>query len=152
MVTVFWDVQGFLLIEFMTRGTPINSEVYSRTLKKLKRTIQNKRRGLLSSGVVLLHDHARPHTAVRTREVLRKFKWDVFQHLSYSPYLAQSDYHLFTAMKKWLRGKHFADDEELNDVTHWFKSQAGAFYAEGIGKLVQCYDKCLNNGGDYVEK
>ncbi|GBO24674.1 Histone-lysine N-methyltransferase SETMAR, partial [Araneus ventricosus] len=68
MVTVFWDAQGFLLIEFMTRGTTINSEVYCRTLKKLKRAIQNKRRGLLSSGVVLLHDNARPHTAVRTGE------------------------------------------------------------------------------------
>ncbi|GBN65447.1 hypothetical protein AVEN_168361-1 [Araneus ventricosus] len=55
--------------EFMTRGTTINSEVYCRTLKKLKRAIQNKRRGLLSSGVVLLHDNARPHTAVRTGEV-----------------------------------------------------------------------------------
>ncbi|GBN98779.1 hypothetical protein AVEN_152534-1 [Araneus ventricosus] len=43
MVTVFWDAQGILLIEFMTRGTTINSEVYCRTLKKLKRAIQNKR-------------------------------------------------------------------------------------------------------------
>ncbi|GBM15323.1 hypothetical protein AVEN_210950-1 [Araneus ventricosus] len=59
------DAQGILLIEFMTRGTTINSEVYCRMLKKLKRAIQNKRRGLLSSGVVLLHDNARPHTAVR---------------------------------------------------------------------------------------
>ncbi|GFU99843.1 histone-lysine N-methyltransferase SETMAR [Trichonephila clavipes] len=138
MVTVFWDVQGIFLIEFMTRGTTINSEVYCRTLKKLKRAIQNKRRGLLSSGVVVLHDNARPHTAVRTREVLHKFKWDVFQHPPYSPDLAPSDYHLFTAMKKWLGGMHFADDEELKNVmTHWFKSQAAAFYAEGIGKLVQ---------------
>ncbi|GBO12354.1 hypothetical protein AVEN_3496-1 [Araneus ventricosus] len=35
MVIVFWDAQGILLIEFMTRGTTINSEVYCRTLKKL---------------------------------------------------------------------------------------------------------------------
>ncbi|GFX44862.1 uncharacterized protein C05D11.1 [Trichonephila clavipes] len=131
MVTVFWDVQGILLIEFMTHGTTINSEVYSRTLKKLKRAIQNKRCGLLSSGVVLLHNNVCPHTAVRTREVLCKFKWDVFQHPPYSPDLAPSDYHLFTAMKKWLGGKHFADDAELkNAVTHWFKSQVKAYHKE----------------------
>ncbi|GBM43234.1 Zinc finger protein 45 [Araneus ventricosus] len=79
MVTVFWDAQGILLIEFMTRGTTINSEVYCRTLKKLKRAIQNKRRGLLSSGVVLLRDNACPHTAVRTGESnlkLEAFKYD----------------------------------------------------------------------------
>ncbi|GBM28212.1 Histone-lysine N-methyltransferase SETMAR [Araneus ventricosus] len=69
MVTFFWDAQGIFLIEFMTRGTTINSEVYCRTLKKLKRAIHNKRRGLLSSGVVFLHDNTRPHTAVRTGEV-----------------------------------------------------------------------------------
>ncbi|GBM70471.1 Histone-lysine N-methyltransferase SETMAR [Araneus ventricosus] len=128
MVTVFWDAQGILLIEFMTHGTIINSEVYCRTLKKLKRAIQNKRRGLLSSRVVLLHDNARPHTAVKTGEVLCKFKWDVFQHPPYSPDLAPSDFHLFTAMKKWLWGQHFTDDEELiNAETHWLKSQAAAF-------------------------
>ncbi|GBO03117.1 Mariner Mos1 transposase [Araneus ventricosus] len=113
MVAVFWDAQGILLIEFMTRGTTINSEVYCRTLKKLKRAIQNKSRGRLSSGVVLLHDNARPHTALRTGEFLLKFKWDVFQHPSYSLDLAPSDFHLFTAMKKWLGGQHFVDDEEL---------------------------------------
>jgi hypothetical protein len=26
------------------------------------------------------------------------------------------------------------------------------FYDEGIQKLVSRYDKCLNNGGNYVEK
>ncbi|GBN21993.1 hypothetical protein AVEN_161371-1 [Araneus ventricosus] len=73
MVTVFWVPQVILLIEFMTRGTTINSEVYCRTLNKLKRAIQNKRRGLLSSGVVLLHDNARPHTAVRTGEGVENY-------------------------------------------------------------------------------
>jgi len=30
-------------------------------------------------------------------------------------------------------------------------SQAATFYEEGRQKLVPCYDKCLNNGGKYVE-
>jgi hypothetical protein len=37
-------------------------------------------------------------------------------------------------------------------VTTYFASQAASFYDEGIQKLVQRYDKCLNNGGKYVEK
>jgi len=28
---------------------------------------------------------------------------------------------------------------------------AAAFFEEGIQKLVPRYDKCLNNGGEYVE-
>ena len=41
---------------------------------------------------------------------------------------------------------------DLEDaVQKWLTSQAAAFY-EGIQKLVPRYDKCLNNGGKYVEK
>ena len=32
------------------------------------------------------------------------------------------------------------------------KAQTGAFYEESIQKLVPRHDKCLNNGGEYVEK
>jgi hypothetical protein len=34
----------------------------------------------------------------------------------------------------------------------WLSSQAATFYEERIQKLVPRYDKCLNNGGNYVEK
>lgn len=153
MATVFWDAQGILLVEFMERGTTITSAVYCETMKKLRRAIQNKRRGLLTSGVVLLHDNARPHSARRTQDLLSQFKWDVFIHPPYSPDLAPSDYHLFPHMKKWLGSQHFDDDEDLqNAVTGWLRSQAAEFYAEGICKLVKRYDKCLNLHGDYVEK
>jgi hypothetical protein len=30
-------------------------------------------------------------------------------------------------------------------------SQAATFYAEGIQKLVPCYDICLSNAGNYVK-
>jgi hypothetical protein len=46
----------------------------------------------------------------------------------------------------------FDDDGDLKDaVQKWLTSQAATFYEEGIQKLVR-YDKCLNNGGEYVEK
>jgi len=37
-------------------------------------------------------------------------------------------------------------------VTTCFAPQAASFYDEGIKILAQSYDKCLNNGGNYVEK
>jgi len=71
----------------------------------------------------------------------------------YSPDLAPSDYHLFLHLKKFLGTKRFDDDDDLKDaVQKWLTSQAAAFYAEGIQKLVPLYGKCLNNGGEYVEK
>jgi len=42
---------------------------------------------------------------------------------------------------------------EVNEaVTTCLASQAASFYDEGTQKLVQRYDKCINNGGNYVEK
>ncbi|KAJ4447352.1 hypothetical protein ANN_09358 [Periplaneta americana] len=75
MCTVFWDRKGILLIDFLLRGETVNADRYCETLRKLRRAIQNKRRGMLTAGVVLLHDNARPHTARRTAAVLTEFGW-----------------------------------------------------------------------------
>jgi hypothetical protein len=72
-----------------------------------------------------------------------------------SPHLGgnRCDFHLFLHLKKFLGGKRFDDDDDLKDaVQKWLTSQAATFYEEGIQKLVPRYDKCLNNGGEYVEK
>ena len=71
----------------------------------------------------------------------------------YRPDLAPSDYHLFLHLKKFLGGKRFDDDDDLKDgVQKCLTSQAAAFYEEDIQKPVPHYNKCLNNGSDYVEK
>ena len=70
----------------------------------------------------------------------------------YSPDLVPSDYHLFLRLKKFLGGKQFDDDDLKDEVQKWLTSQAATFYEEGIQKLVPHYNKCLNNGSEYVEK
>jgi hypothetical protein len=73
MATVFWDRKGVLLVEFMPQGIAINAESYCETLRRLRYDIQSRRRGLLSSGVMLPHDNARPHAAARTQAMLQEF-------------------------------------------------------------------------------
>ena len=92
MCTVFWDRQGVLLVEFLPQGTKINSAVYCETLKKLKvkHTIQNKRRGMLSATILLLHDNARPHYVAQTQDLITSFMWEQMDHPPpYSPDLRQ---------------------------------------------------------------
>lgn len=102
LITVFWNANGILLVKFMERGKTINSVVYCNILRKLKRAIQNKRRGLLTYGVVLLLDISSPlDNALRMQDLMRQFKGGVINHPPYNPDLATSDYHLFTAVKKW---------------------------------------------------
>jgi hypothetical protein len=134
MVTVFWVSKGVLMAEFMQQGTTITSEVYYETLKKLRSAaIQNKRRGMLTSGVVLLHDCALPHAAARTRAPLRHFNWELFDHFPCSPDLSPSGNHLLTRLKNWLRSQLFNNNEELMDgVKTWLNSQAADFFDRGI--------------------
>jgi hypothetical protein len=84
------------MVEFMQTGDRNNVRSVTRSTKKacLAPAIPNKRRGMLTYCVMLLHDKARPHTATRTRALLEHFSWELFDHSSYSPDLAPSDYHL----------------------------------------------------------
>jgi histone-lysine N-methyltransferase SETMAR len=152
MCTVFWDRKHVLLVEFLAQGSTINAGVYGNTLKKLHGAIQNERRGMLSRGVVMLHDNARPHTAAATQDLITTFGWEQFDHPPYSPDLVPSAFHVFLHLKTLLGGWRFQDDDEVKEaVDTWFALQAVSFNDARIQKLVPRY-KCLSNGGNYVEK
>ena len=161
MVTVFWDVHGILLIEFLPdsidpvtgRKYTVNADRYFDTLVKLHEAIRRKRPGLLTRRPILLHDNARPHSAQLTQTLIRNLKWETFPHPAYSPDLAPSDFHAFPGLKKELGGQRFADEASLRvAVENYFRKMDASWYRVGIEKLVSRYDKCLNKYGDYVEK
>jgi histone-lysine N-methyltransferase SETMAR len=86
---------------------------------------------MLSRGVVMLHDNARPHTAAATQDLIPTFGWEQFDHASYSPDLAPTDFYMCLQLKTFL------------GVRRGFASQAASFYDAGIQKLVPRYHKCL---------
>jgi hypothetical protein len=105
-----------------------NNNVISvlRNTKKLHRANHNKRRVMMTSGVMLLHVNVRPHTAARTRALLEHFSWELFD-------LAPSDNHLFTCLKSRLRSQRFNNNEVLMEgVKSCLSSQAADFFNTGI--------------------
>jgi hypothetical protein len=101
----------------------------------------------------LLHDNARPHTANRTRELLRRCNCEVLDHPPYSLDLTPSDFHLFGPLKKHLGGRSFATDGEVQQAAmFWLQALDTDFFYAGIDALVYQWDKCLGKYGDYVEK
>jgi hypothetical protein len=85
---------------------------------KLKPEVRTKRRGLLSTGVLLLHDNALLHTAIHTVQTLVKLGFEVFDHPAYSTNLAPPDCHPFGPLKDALRGRRFTSDEEVKEEVH----------------------------------
>jgi len=111
---MFWDRKDVLLVDLLPQGSTINTGVCCDTHKKLRRAIKNKIRVMLSWGVVMIHDNARPHTAMQN--LITTFGWEQFNHLPYIPDLAPSDFHLFLHLKSFLAGRWFHEDSEVKEA------------------------------------
>ena len=61
---------------------------------------RHKYPGMLSDGIILLHDNERPHTANLMRDNLQGFGWETLQHPPYSPDLSPCDFNIFGDLKK----------------------------------------------------
>ena len=100
--TGFWDRHEVLLVDFSHQRTRVNAATYCATLTKLRRAIQNKRRGLLTNGVLLLHDNSRSHSAIYPQNLTRSFGWEQIDHPPNSQDLEPSDFHWFRYLKEFL--------------------------------------------------
>jgi hypothetical protein len=143
MITVFWDTNGVILVDVVTRGETINSDAYFKTLQKLKQRYRRVRPNRKTEDMLIQHDNARPHTSLRNQEAIAKFGWNVLPHPSYSPDVAPSDFHLFGPLKDALRVTRFA-------VRAWLREEERSWYREGMHALVSCWRKAVD--GDYMEK
>jgi hypothetical protein len=102
MAFVFWERKGVMMVGFMQQGTTVTPEAYCETVEAVRRAIHNKGCGMVTCGIMLLHDNAYAYTAARTRALLEHFNWELFEHPHYSPALAPNDCHLFTYLKSRL--------------------------------------------------
>ncbi|XP_064462425.1 uncharacterized protein LOC135373045 [Ornithodoros turicata] len=94
----------------------INSTYYCQVLRDVHNSLKQKRPGLITQGVLHLHDNARPHTAHLTTRTLQELRWKLSPHPPYSPELAPSDFHLFGPLKAFLGGRHFSCDDQVKNV------------------------------------
>lgn len=153
MCTIFWDTQGVILIDYLPHKTTMTSSYYAELLHRLRGAIKEKRRGMISSIPLLLQDNAPVHTGQVAMAALQECSFQILSHPPYSPDLAPSDYHLFPNLKKHLRGRRFSSDEDLKTSTEeWLSEQNTHFYSEGVEKLWERYQKCIDKRGDYIEK
>jgi histone-lysine N-methyltransferase SETMAR len=97
-----------------------------------------------------VHDNARPHTSLRTREAIATMGWTVLRHPPFSPDLAPSDFNLFDPLKDALRGRRFADDELKHSVREELRRFSIEYYATGIKRLTKRWKKCVDNEINFV--
>lgn len=150
-VTVFWDCEGVIHIDYCPPGRTINADYYCNLLQIVHDLLPEKRPG--KRRPLFLQDNARVHTAKSTMNLIKTLKWQLLPHPAYSPDLAPSDFHLFGPLKEPLRGHHFKDEKEIKKAV---KDSLARFpqewFEEGIKKLEKRWTKCIEIDGDYIEK
>jgi histone-lysine N-methyltransferase SETMAR len=86
-------------------------------------------------------------------EAILKVDLTIVPQPPYSPDLAPCDFHLFPKMNEDLRGHLYDSNKEAEkNVKTWMTKQSVEFFRDGFEKLVHRWQKCVENGGDYVEK
>jgi hypothetical protein len=93
-------------------------------------------------------DDARPHTAAAMVNHIATFSWERLDYAPHSTDLSLSDFHFFPTLKRTLKKRRFTTNEDETAI----RTQDTDFYQQGFFKLVKRWDKCINIGGDYVEK
>ena len=52
MATVFWDKEGILMTNYLSKGQTVNAEYYSNLLCRLKEALKEKQQVKLQKGVL----------------------------------------------------------------------------------------------------
>ena len=73
-------------------------------------------------------------------------------HSPHFPDLAPSDDYLFSNLKRWLCGRRFESNEEVERETKgYFERSNKSYYLDGMEKLKVCLTRCIELKGEYIK-
>jgi histone-lysine N-methyltransferase SETMAR len=153
MLISFFDANGIVHSEFVPNGETVNQAFYLQVLKRLHDVVRRKCPELWQSGEWWLHhDNAPAHKALSVQQFLIKNSMTQLLQLPYSPNLAPCDFFLFPRMKKVLKGKSFADVEEVKEkMTEALKGITLKEFQDCFKKWKTRLDWCIASNGHYFE-
>ena len=95
IATVFWDVRGIIYTDYLEKGYTITGAYSASLLYGLSEEI-NKKSPHLKKKMILFHQgHTRMHTCADSMAKFMELKFELLQHLPYSPDLAPSNFFYF---------------------------------------------------------
>ena len=98
LASIFWDQDGILVIDYLSKGQTINVEYHSSLLLQLKDILKEKHHGKVTKWVLFSHNNAPAHRSLAAHKKLAYLGFQCLDHPLYSPDLAPSDYHLFPGL------------------------------------------------------
>ena len=104
MATVSWSSAGLIHISFIKPGETITAEKYCRKIYEMHQNFTRKQPALANrKGPILLHDNARPHVSMTSRQKLHTFNYDVLDLPPYSRDIYPTDFYFFKHLVNFLQ-------------------------------------------------
>jgi len=93
------------------------------------------------------------HNAAIVKKFLANRNVAVLHHPPYSPDLSPANYFPFPKFKFSLKGRHFETVQEIQcAVTRELNNISKTAFLEGMKKLKEPANKCIDQGGRYFEE
>jgi len=105
-----------LLVDYLPQKTTMTGPYYGEVLTNLRQAMNEKQRGILTRGPLLLHDNSPAHMSRAEQVIVKEIGFEQLSHPPYSPDLTPSDFYLFRHLKQHLRGTRFFEDDELQQA------------------------------------
>lgn len=113
LIASYFTLSGYLVSISLRNQSSINAEWYTtKCLPEVFEAVSNKRPKTGLRGLLLHHDNAPAHSALKTRLFLDSTPVKLLGHPPYSPDLAPCDFFLFTKIKNLLKGTQFSSPED----------------------------------------
>ena len=116
MVSIFWDSEGVIMIDYLEQGRPIISAYYAGKLRWLSQEITGKRKGKLTGGVLLLEDNAPAHTSQVA--MTASTECEILPYRTYPSNTAPSDFYTFPKLKSNLHGTQYGSYEGVMETVN----------------------------------
>lgn len=152
MVLAFFDNKGLVYTNTVPRGQTVNGSYIVKALTQFMRRLRQKRPDLVEGEWFLHWDNAPVHTAAVVQNWLAARGVQVLPHPPYSPDLAPADFFLFPKLKKELAGRRLTAKTFKKEWDGAARTIAPTAYAAAFRKWMDRCNKCIDIGGDYVEK
>lgn len=154
LIASFFNLTGHLVSIPLRDQRSINAEWYTtKCLPEVFSVVSNKRPNTGLRGLLLHHDNAPAHTALKTRDFLDSTPVKLLGHPPYSPDLAPCDFFLFPKIKNQLKGIQFSSPEDaLAAFEQAVNEVSAADWKKCFENWFRRMNLCIEAGGKYFEK
>jgi hypothetical protein len=98
------------------RRFDMNQANYVEILKRLRQAVHKKWLGLWPNNLIIRHDNAPTHKALRVKKFLPQKSITEIEYLPHPLDLSPNDFRLLLKLKSLLKGKIFHDTEDIQII------------------------------------